>query len=163
MSQPIIVMYIPTRSTIDPARGKHYYAPTLNEYAQLDNWQRTKIRRAILNEIDAYLAAGWVYGNQRADMGVKRMPGRRGMLGKLVSVGKGRKRIVEVIRKSGREPDEISADSIGGKIPIDQLVRAGILVDDSPKWCERKAHWVRADGKYQTVIVSVWEAGEYEG
>ena len=69
----------------------------------------------------------------------------------------GRRRLVRVTRHSARRPDELSVDVIGGKLPIDRLVAAGILVNDNHGWLERLADWRPAHGEAQRVIVEVFE------
>lgn len=127
-------------------------APTLNEYANKKGWAKTKLAQAIDWRImDAMRSwPAWGCGVIR---GPKTKTGRPGK-----AVG-GRKRIVHVTRHSSREPDELSADVIGGKIAIDRLVHANILRDDSREWCERKASWQKAAPKDGRLVVEVFETG----
>ncbi len=70
----------------------------------------------------------------------------------------GRRRLVVVHRFSSREPDEISCDAgCGGKLPIDRLVQAEVLVDDNRQWLEREARWSMAPPGKGRVVLSVHE------
>jgi len=69
----------------------------------------------------------------------------------------GRRR-VEVTRHSSRQPDELSADILGAKLVLDALVKAGVLRDDSIKWCERVARWEQAPPGHGRLVVEVFVA-----
>ncbi|NUO50700.1 MAG: hypothetical protein HOV80_17760 [Polyangiaceae bacterium] len=71
----------------------------------------------------------------------------------------GRRRGVVVTRNSVRPVDEISVDILGGKLPLDRLVQAGVLRDDNAKWCERRPQWVPAHPKQGFLTVAVYELG----
>lgn len=70
----------------------------------------------------------------------------------------GRKRAVVVTRFSSVRPDEESVDAtLGGKIPVDRLVQAGVLRGDTHVWLVRYGSWVpclRGEGR---VVVDVYE------
>lgn len=72
----------------------------------------------------------------------------------------GRRRRVVVTRHSSVEPDEVSCDVVGGKVPLDRLVQARVLVDDNRRWCEREAHWKPSPPKQGRVVVEVYEIEE---
>jgi hypothetical protein len=92
-------------------------------------------------------------------MGVKRhtqavIKRKRVVTSTLISGGHRRK--VRLTRYSSKEPDEtISADVLGGKIPIDCLVRAKILRDDDRIWLEREGHWKPAPPSKGRVVIEV--------
>lgn len=137
------------RGEIGPAKP---WAPTLNEYNGLNGWAKASLREAV----DWHITAA----RQRwpsADMGIQRLPGKGGRIGRLVRPGKARRRLVMVTRESTTAPDEISADVIGGKLPIDRLVQAGILLDDSDEWCVRDARWQQTDRGAGRVVIEVFE------
>ena len=128
------------------------WAPTMNELNGLVGWQKAQLREAI----------DWKITEARhrypsADMGIKRLAGKKGRIGRLIERGNARPRIVHVKRESSRKPDEVSADVIGGKVPIDRLRHAGILFDDSEKWCIREAHWQQVPPDRGRVIIEVFE------
>lgn len=71
----------------------------------------------------------------------------------------GRRRLVVVHRFSSREPDEVSCDVLGGKLPLDRLVQAEVLVDDNRKWLKREARWSPAPPRQGRLVLSVHELG----
>lgn len=142
-------------------------APTLNMYAVgMKSWHRAKVAKAI----DKWIArqklpySAWPMGVQRLACmrkKSKRVGGKRvtvQVLGTKV-VGGGRKRMVVLTRESSRQPDEISCDALGGKMPIDRLVQADVLRGDSAKWLVRVAKWAPARLGEGRVIVDVYECG----
>lgn len=146
----------PIRSSLSKgalsARSGVAWAPTLNEYNGLEPWQKAGLREAIdfhiLLELPPWprWRAGFVEeaGIVKGKLRVKRIGGVH--------------RLVTVTRESAKEPDEgTSADSIGGKMPIDRLVHAGVLVDDSAKWITRSAAWKKVARGSGRVIIDVWE------
>ncbi len=100
-------------------------APRLNEYAFMKNWQRTRARQ----ELDAALMALIHPRRQRGDQLFPLA---------MLNMAK-KKRWVRATRFSTKQVDDTSIDVIGGKMPIDALVRLEVLVDDSPEWCVREA------------------------
>lgn len=128
-------------------------APSLNVYASWKPWQRANLRAQLLAEVSQA-----ALGYPRCHLGIVRGPTRRkGMPGPVIVEGNARRRRVVVMRYSSTQPDEVSADSIGGKCPIDVLVRVGILRDDNAKWCEREARWERAAPGAGRVVIEVHE------
>ncbi len=129
-------------------------APTMNVYSSLKGWAKGKLRTAVDVEIaiaavDYDAHAGFteetitVRGKQRVV--------RRG----------GKRRMVLVSRMSSRMPDEPgSPDSCGAKLALDRLVQAGVLVDDSVKWLERRAQWVKAKPGAGYLRVEVYEVSQ---
>jgi hypothetical protein len=121
------------------AKGKvvsHPVAPTLNVYASMRPWAQAKLRK----EIDVRVMAEFA-----------RWPDCR-------LNGARRARAVKVVRHSTNEPDEPeSADAIGGKIPLDALVRAGVLAGDTRALLQREAAWVKAARGDGFLTVEVFE------
>lgn len=72
----------------------------------------------------------------------------------------GRRRAVVVTRESSARPDEEALDSIGGKIPLDRLVQAGVLRGDSHDWLVRFGQWQRAKPGEGRVVVDVYEIAD---
>jgi hypothetical protein len=158
---------------LDPSKAP-VWAPTLNEYNGLKPWRKHKLRAAhdalILQTKAAF--PDWAMGI--TEKLVLRKPRKRpiGTMAMVKSKSKrkatnspyttvrsgGRRRIVSVTRYSSREPDEpTSPDSIGGKVPIDRLVRAMILRDDNRKWVERHGQWIKCAPRSGRVVVEVYE------
>lgn len=119
--------------TVTPA--KMDLAPRLNVYGSLAPWQRVKLYR----ELDVRIMA---------EMG--KWPDCR-------LAGRPRPRAVRVTRYSSVMPDEITVDVIGGKVPVDRLVHAGILMGDSAQQLVRDARWVRASPGAGQLLVEVHE------
>jgi hypothetical protein len=128
------------------------FAPTLNEYGSLETWQRHKLSQALDGAIFIEKLkwpcplAGFKTERSIVD-------------GRLVSMRKGgRKRLVVVTRRSAHRVDEVTADVLGGKMPIDRLVHAGVLVGDAQNCIVREAHWEKL-GADETahVVVEVYE------
>lgn len=110
------------------------WAPSLNSYAFMKGWQRTALRRTLddsLRHNESFLAAA-------------------------LNLGK-RKRWVRVTRFSTKVIDENSVDVLGGKMPIDALVRAEILVDDNQEWCVREGACMKTKLGNTHVLVEVFE------
>jgi hypothetical protein len=79
---------------------------------------------------------------------------------KCILTSGGRRRKIRIARYSSQEPDEsviVSADVIGGKIPIDCLVRAGVIRDDDRIWLQREAYWRPAPPRKGYVLLEVFE------
>lgn len=118
-------------------RSGHYVAdqlaPTLNVYGSMKVWQRSALYKALDLRILAELAR-WPRCRPAAD-----------------------KRAVRVTRHSSHAPDEITVDVIGGKVPIDRLVRAQILTGDRAEDLEREAQWVPAPPNRGRLVVEVYE------
>jgi hypothetical protein len=106
-------------------------APRLNEYGSLAPWQRVQLYK----ELDVRIMA---------EMG--KWPRCRLM-------GERRPRAVRVTRYSSAMLDECTVDVIGGKVPVDRMVHAGILAGDTPALLVREARWQMAPpGKGQLLV-----------
>jgi hypothetical protein len=121
-------------------KGKHAgeyvrdpMCPTLNVYGSMEVWKRSALYKAIDIRILAELHK-WPRARQ--------VTGKRG---------------VRVTRHSSVTVDEITVDVIGGKVPIDRLVKAGILAGDSAAEIEREAVWVQASPKHGFLTAEVFE------
>lgn len=113
------------------------HAMTMNEYSGKKGWVKKKIRQ----ELDRQLLAL-----------IDPIPGA-------VIYGK-RRRWVRVTRFSPRKVDEVSADTIGGKCPIDALVRVGVLADDTQALLVREPRWEPTAPGNTHVLVEVFEVTE---
>jgi len=133
-------------------------APTMNEYAAAKKNRRYMAKRnKQVDEAIMFAKLSWPRWKM-GDLVVTREPKivKDKLRVKETRTG-GRRRLVVVHRYSSREPDEISCDVAGGKIPIDRLVQAGVLVDDNRKWLEREAKWSLAPPGKGRVVLSVHE------
>lgn len=139
-----------------PAKVKPIYAPTLNEYNALDKWKKGELCDAIDLEIDR-LKKDWPMWSCGCIDRMMITPKSKGKE-KLVRNG-GRKRIVVVTRESSVRPDELALDSIGGKIPLDRLVHAGVLRGDTITWLARYCDWKPASPGEGKVTIDVHEVG----
>lgn len=114
---------------------KKVLAPRLNEYASMQVFARAELYETldfmILEATKAWPAAALV--------------------------DHPRPRAVRVTRFSSRKPDEISVDSIGGKIPLDRLVQAGVLMGDNSKQLQREAIWFPALPTAGEMLIEVFE------
>lgn len=77
-----------------------------------------------------------------------------------ISRSGGRRRVVVVTRASRSRPDELSVDIIGGKIPIDRLVVAGVLRGDTDEWLARYPMWKSAKAGEGSVTIDVYEIAD---
>lgn len=126
-------------------------APSMNVYSHLKHWERGKLATRVDEQI--MLAIGR-YPDWRAGF----TDDARIVKGKIRMIRHGgRRRHVVVIRESSRELDELSCDVAGGKIPIDRLARAGVLVGDSKKWIDREARWLPAHPNQGRVVLEVYD------
>jgi hypothetical protein len=110
-------------------------APTLNSYASMESWQRQKVYQHVDVRIMAEMAA-WPRCKLMAN------PRPRG---------------VRVTRYSSVLMDEVSVDSAGGKIVIDRLVHAGILMGDTSAQLQREARWERAAPGGGNLLVEIFD------
>lgn len=113
-------------------------APTHNVHYGLPTWKRIAIRK----RIDAAIVACQQWPAAR--MRIVRAPSKaKGKRGRVVDGGTSRRRRVVLTRASSQEPDDITIDTMGGKMLLDCLVRGDVLRDDSRQWCAREARWER--------------------
>ncbi len=110
----------------------------MNVYSGLQGWAKGKLRTAVDVEIALQLGE-WIDAGGAASL-LKASGVRRAI----------------VTRYSSREPDDLSADCVGGKIALDRLVQAGVLVGDSRKHLIREAAWIKAAPKNGKLTVEVF-------
>lgn len=142
-----------------PKPVKVKLAPLLNEYAGMQGWTLALARA----EIDQRLAAAkllwpaWDCGSKREvyEHTVK-VKGRSIVRPRLRVEGGGR-RIVEVVRHSSREPDELAVDILGGKLSVDRMIWAGVLAGDQRKHLGRRCRWVPAKPGQGWLEIVVYE------
>lgn len=110
-------------------------ALTMNEYAYKKGWQKTKIRA----ELDAAVRALFP-AFPKADLHAAK-----------------KKRWVRATRFSTKEVDETSLDVLGAKMPVDALVRCGVLVDDDATRIIRQGRCEKTKRGNTHVLVEVFE------
>lgn len=140
-------------------------APRLNELVAMKPWELEKSRAEIDTWIQNALAAwpAWDCGSARSiePKVVRKRKGGTSVVDRLIVTG-GRRRIVEVVRRSSGRLDEVTVDASGGKLVIDRMVWAGVLAGDSTDKVLRRARWEPAPPGQGTLEVHVYElaAGE---
>lgn len=123
------------------------YAATMNEYANLDTWQKTKMRE-VLDALLAEQTKDWPCAQmEMTNLAKPSKPRKKGSpkpskRPPRVRWSGGRRRAVVLTRYACQPTDEPhSIDVSGGKFVLDAMVRAGVLQDDSVEWCARFAEW----------------------
>ena len=136
MGDLVFRLTLPLREVERRPGGKEHFveiAPTMNVYYNMEAWALAKSRA----RVDLYIMG--------ARPSWPAWPAR------------GRRRGVVVSRHSSARPDEVSVDALGGKIPLDRLVRGEVLAGDSPKHLVREAVWVKAKPGEGKLVVDVHE------
>lgn len=112
-------------------------APSMNEYTFMKNWQRARLRK----ELDK-LVTQIIVATAGADL-----------------CGAHRKRWVRVTRftMQPKNVDDAAIDAIGGKMPVDSLVRCGVLAGDTPSLLHREAAITKTHRGNTHVLVEVFE------
>ncbi len=115
-------------------------APTLNSYAYMRKWLKGYVMKALTDTL-----------NKRIEQSPKAL-----MHGARIQ------RWVRVTRftPSRGKVDEVSCDAIGGKMPIDCLVHAGVLYDDAPKYLVREPLVMTTSRGNTHVLVEVFEMAD---
>ncbi len=111
-------------------------APTLNVFAYMKGWQKKKRCRALDEALRAILPS----------------------FPKALLHGSEARRWVRVTRFSTQRVDDLSIDVLGGKLPVDSLVRCGVLHDDDDAHMIREALWLKCKRGETSVLVEVFEA-----
>jgi hypothetical protein len=116
------------------------WAMTLNEYAGKQGWAKKKIKQALDDDIRKHVPS----------------------FPKAMLHGAKVQRWVRVTRFSSRKPDEISVDSIGGKCPVDALVRCGVLHDDNQAFVIREPRWEKSRPGNTNALIEVFEVAAHQ-
>ncbi len=112
-------------------------APTMERYAFLRKWAKGHLGKKLDDRVQRILEqAVWPAA---------------------LLNGAQRKRWARVTRFSTQRMDDVSVDVIGGKMPIDTLVRAGILADDSGELLHRDPLWRKTAKGNTHVLIEVYE------
>ncbi len=109
-------------------------ALTMNAYAHKKGWMKKKMRAAL----DAAI--------------VELLP----QFPKAEVHGAKLRRWVRVTRFSPQRVDDLSIDVLGGKMPVDALVRCGILADDNDAMAFREPRWEKTARGNTHVLVEVF-------
>ncbi len=112
-------------------------ALTMNSYSGTRGWVKKKIRKALDDQLISMLKTS-------------AFPGA-------LMHGAQTRRWLRATRFSPRRVDELSADIIGAKCPIDALVRAGILAEDDDAHLIREAIWEKCRPGGTHLLVEVFE------
>lgn len=110
-------------------------APRLNEFAYLKVWMKDRLRTE-LDDQARELMKQWPDADLHGAM---------------------KMRWARVTRFSRNKIDDVSVDVLGGKMPIDSLVRLGVLHDDSQKWLIREALCASTRHGNTHVLVEIFE------
>jgi len=115
-------------------------APTLNAYAFMKTFQRIAIRKKLDESLRELIEA---------------TPGGVPNAGH-------RKRWLRVTRftTQPKTVDEAAVDAIGGKMPVDSLVRLGVFFDDKPAFMVREAHVTKTTKGNTHVLFEVFECSD---
>jgi hypothetical protein len=117
---------------------KEKMAPTMNELVAMNIWERSAVRERLDQDLLEAL---------------KDWPNS-------ILQDEKRPRSVRVTRSSHMPPDELGVDVLGGKVPIDRMVLAGVLAGDTAKVLHREARWVQAPKNEGTLLIEVFELRE---
>ncbi len=110
-------------------------APRMNELAFWKPFMRIKAKKAHDDALKELLAANPAAQLHGAEL----------------------RRWLRVTRFSPKQPDEVSVDAIGGKMPVDALVRHGVLHDDDQRFTHREAIWQTTKPGNTHLLVEVFE------
>ncbi len=119
-------------------------ALTMNAYAHKKGWMKKKMRAALDEAVIALLP---------------NYP-------KALINGAKIRRWLRVTRFSTQRVDDLSIDILGGKMPVDALVRCGVLADDNDAMAFREPRWEKTQRGNTHVLVEVFEMkveGTHEG
>ena len=163
----VFELSIPIRTEVTPI-GKNgrprktvtvVLAPSLNEYAGMEPWTLTLAREHVdrlIRERCGHFRAYDCGSNRVVTRKIIKRGGRKTEQD-FLSVTGGRQRIIEVVRHSSREVDEVAVDILGGKLVVDRLTWAGVIAGDQRKQLVRIPRWVRAKPDEGKLVVRVYE------
>ncbi len=122
-------------------------ALTMNAYAHKKGWMKKKLRVELDRQVndlldlprDVVLGTGFPHA---------RLNGAK------------KRRWLRVTRFSTQRVDDLSIDILGGKMPVDALVRCGILADDNDAMAFREPRWEKTARGNTHVLVEVFEIRE---
>lgn len=116
------------------------HALTLNQYAQAKGWQKKKLAAAMDDAIQKLLP----------------------LYPKALLHGAKTKRWLRATRFSTKVTDEVTVDVLGGKMPCDRIVRAGILADDDAAHVIREARSEKTKPGNTHLLVQVFTIVEHQ-
>lgn len=121
-------------------RVRREEALTMNAYAHKKGWMKKKLRVELDRQVNELVAASNVPG--------------------LLLCGTKKRRWLRVTRFSTQRVDDLSIDVLGGKMPVDALVRCGVLADDNDAMAHREPRWEKTARGNTHVLVEVFEIRE---
>jgi hypothetical protein len=134
-------------------------APSLNEYAGMAPWMlllaRAELDRLIRERCGYHPTCDCGSVRNVVVKSVKR--GERIANVEKLEVSGGRRRIIEVVRHSSQEVDELAVDILGGKLVVDRLIWAGVIAGDNRAQLVRLPRWVRCAPGNGKLEVRVYE------
>lgn len=134
-------------------------APSLNEYAGMAPWMLKLARAELDNRIRercGHHPACDCGSVRKVELKTVKHGKRTSKVEKLEASG-GRRRIIEVVRHSSREVDELAVDILGGKLVVDRLIWAGVIAGDQRKHIVRVPRWVQCKPGEGKLDVRVYE------
>ena len=152
-------------------------APSLNEYAGMAPWMlllaRAELDRLIRERCGYHpqcdcgsmrnVVVKHVKRTVRATKSAKpTSPSERVSKVEKIEVSGGRRRIIEVVRHSSQEVDELAVDILGGKLVVDRLIWAGVIAGDDRTKLVRMPRWVRCAPGNGKLEVRVYETNRVE-
>lgn len=134
-------------------------APSLNEYSGMAPWMlkaaRAELDRRIRERCGYHPACDC--GSVRNVVMKQVKHNERVSDVEKLEVSGGRKRIIEVVRYSSQEVDELAVDILGGKLVVDRLIWAGVIAGDDRTKLVRVPRWVRCSPGDARLEVRVYE------
>lgn len=163
----VFELSIPIRTDVTPIGKKGrprktvtvVLAPSLNEYAGMAPWMLKTARAELDNRIRERCGHHPAYdcgSVRKVDLKAVKHGERTSTVEKLEVTG-GRRRIIEVVRHSSREVDELAVDILGGKLIVDRLTWAGVIAGDQRKHLIRVPRWVQCKPGEGKLDVRVYE------
>ncbi len=110
-------------------------APTMNQFGFMKGWQKKKLAKTfddVLAQLLPSFPAALLHGARR-------------------------RRWVRVTRFSTKRVDDLAIDILGGKFPVDALVRNNILADDNNELMHREPRWMKTKQGNSHVLLEVYE------
>jgi len=130
-------------------------APVLNSYANMPSFKRAKLRK-LVDERILLAKQHWTCWSMGMIREIKASVVNK-RIRKIRVITGGRARRLILTRCSSKQPDEMSCDVLGGKIPIDRLAQACVIRDDNQTWLKREARWEYAPPGHGKVVIEVLE------
>lgn len=115
-------------------------APTMNELGHMKFWRKKKLKLELDDALRTLLPAFPAAPMNGSEL----------------------RRWLRVTRFSTQRLDELSIDILGGKLPVDSLVRCGVLANDDEAHVRREPRWEKTPRGNTHVLVEVFEIAQEE-